>query len=49
MTTARDGPEATLLPNCKALIVGGVKELGTLKSAELYNPATQVFEAVPGK
>jgi hypothetical protein len=47
---AHDAPAAALLPNPKALIVGGEGEpSGLLKSAELFNPATNTFEKVAGE
>src|SRR5207244_841009 len=38
LNTARDGHTATLLPNGKVLVAGGV--IPYLSSAELYDPAT---------
>jgi N-acetylneuraminic acid mutarotase len=38
--TERSGHTATLLPNGKVLVVGGVNNSGFLNSAELYDPAT---------
>ena len=44
MTTARTSDTATLLPNGKVLIAGGVgASLQPLASAELYDPATRTF------
>ena len=36
----REGHTATLLPNGRVIIVGGVNSVGYLASAQLYNPAT---------
>jgi len=43
MSTARGYHRATLLPNGKVLVAGGVDTLGLLASAELYDPATGTF------
>ncbi|HKD68085.1 MAG TPA: kelch repeat-containing protein [Candidatus Binataceae bacterium] len=44
MTTPRDFPVATLLNNGKVLITGGFNNfVGTISSAELYDPATDTF------
>lgn len=44
MTSARQGPTATLLPNGQVLITGGVANVGgVLDSAELYDPVTGQF------
>src|SRR5207247_543836 len=40
LNTGRDSHTATLLPNGKVLVAGGNDSNGTLKSAELYDPAT---------
>jgi Tol biopolymer transport system component len=40
LNTGRDSHTATLLPNGQVLVAGGNNSNGTLKSAELYNPAT---------
>jgi Kelch motif/Galactose oxidase, central domain len=42
LNTGRDDHTATLLPNGKVLVVGGILGLGTT-SAELYDPATGVW------
>lgn len=52
MSTARDGAAAALLHNGEVLIVGGANETTPgpeLKTAELYNPASQKFEVLPAK
>ena len=47
MTTAREVPTATLLPNGKVLIAGGVNSLGQpMASAEIYDPLTNRFAAL---
>ncbi len=47
MTTARAAHTATLLNNGKVLITGGILRDGIiLKSAELYDPKTNVFSAI---
>ena len=38
MTTARNGPAATLLTDGQVLVVGGANSSGVLASAELYAP-----------
>jgi hypothetical protein len=44
MTSARQGPTATLLPGGQVLITGGVDNDGmVLDTAELYDPATGLF------
>jgi hypothetical protein len=43
MRTARAGHTATLLANGKVLITGGTNAIGTLGTAELFNPATGSF------
>jgi WD40 repeat protein len=49
MVSARYNQTATLLPNGKVLLAGGVDSSnGTLTSAELYDPATQSFTATTG-
>ena len=50
MLTARQDHTATLLPNKKVLIVGGVSQIlpagqVVLSSAELFNPSTGSFSA----
>ena len=40
LNTAREDHKATLLPNGKVLVVGGVNYDSFLSSAELYDPAT---------
>lgn len=47
MTSARQGPTATLLPDGRVLITGGVDNDGVvLDSAELYDPMTGTFSPV---
>ncbi|MGO9060125.1 MAG: kelch repeat-containing protein [Candidatus Binataceae bacterium] len=47
MTTAREAPTATLLPNGKVLIAGGVNSPGqAMASAETYDPLTNRFTAL---
>src|SRR3989304_3433134 len=41
--TARGEHTATLLPNGKVLVTGGLGEGGILYSAEVYDPATGTF------
>src|SRR3972149_5875744 len=43
--TARDQHTATLLPNGKVLVTGGLGDGGVLYSAEVYDPATGSFSA----
>ena len=45
---ARHSHSATLLSNGKVLLVGGAGSNGTLRSAELYDPATGKFTATNG-
>jgi hypothetical protein len=45
MGTARAFPTATLLPNGKVLLAGGSNFSGTLRTAELYDPATGTWTA----
>src|SRR5258707_1149719 len=41
MANARESHKATLLPDGRVLVAGGVdRRIGTLRSAELYDPAT---------
>ncbi len=47
MNTDREDATATLLPNGKVLIAGGVSESGDLATVELYDPAANSF-APPG-
>jgi hypothetical protein len=51
MNTPRTDATATLLPNGKVLIAGGLddtgfKQLGSTETAELYNPATNSFASL---
>ncbi len=48
MTTARRGHTATLLPNGKVLVIGGTDGAAALKSAEIYDPVTELWTAVTG-
>ena len=43
LTTARDAHTATLLPNGKVLVAGGVNNNGVLTNAELYDPASGIW------
>ena len=45
LATARFGHTATLLPNGKVLVAGGLHQLHALASAELYDPATGKWTA----
>src|SRR5712691_4045506 len=51
MTTSRDGHTATLLPNGKILITGGIRDISSsgpglvVGTAELYDPSTGAFTA----
>src|ERR1041384_6432501 len=50
MASARSGHTATLLPNGKVLIAGGMERNGVFyDTAELYDPATNVFKDLPAK
>src|SRR5437762_211556 len=40
LNTARGSHTATLLPNGKVLVAGGINSSGVLASAELYDPAS---------
>jgi sugar lactone lactonase YvrE len=44
LNTGRWGHTANLLNNGSVLIVGGAGQLGTLASAEIYNPTTGLFQ-----
>jgi N-acetylneuraminic acid mutarotase len=43
LNTGRDSHTATLLLNGKVLVAGGNDSNGTLKSSELYDPATEIW------
>jgi hypothetical protein len=43
MTSARDAHTATLLPDGRVLIAGGIGNDGVLDTAELYDPVTGLF------
>jgi N-acetylneuraminic acid mutarotase len=45
LAAGREGASATLLPNGKVLIAGGLGGSATLASAELYDPATDIWTA----
>ncbi len=47
LQTARYGAVAAPLPDGDLLIAGGNNETGSLQSAELYDPATGTFSALP--
>ncbi len=47
MSAARRGHAATLLPDGRVLVTGGV-EATTLPRAEIYDPVNQVWSEVPG-
>ena len=46
MSTARYGHTATILLNGKVLIIGGYASSGGTQTAELYDPASGLFESV---
>jgi hypothetical protein len=48
MTTARESHAATRLANGKVLVTGGYSGTATLRSAEIYDPATGIFTATAG-
>ena len=45
LSTARYSHTATLLPNGKVLVAGGIDGIYVLSSAELYDPATGTWTA----
>ena len=45
LNTAREFHTATLLPNGKVLVAGGIGSSGPLSSAELYDPASGMWTA----
>src|SRR5262249_13672162 len=47
LQTARTGAAAAPLPDGTVLIAGGFGTGGALTSAEIYDPATQTFTALP--
>ena len=47
LQTARAGASAAALPGGQVLIAGGYGNSGYLQSAELFNPATDTFTALP--
>ena len=48
MSTARYSHTATLLPNGKVLVAGGVKNGSYVSSAELYDPTTETWTTTGG-
>ncbi len=48
LQTAREGAVAAPLPGGKVLIAGGANSGGALQSAELFDPTTDAFTALPG-
>src|SRR5208283_4333187 len=44
LTTAREYHTATLLPNGKVLVAGGIGNTGFAVNAELYDPATGTWK-----
>ena len=47
MTAARYGAVAAPLPDGDVLIAGGYSQLGFLSSAEVFDPSTGTFTALP--